>query len=362
MCDAVAIRFNPSSRSLTVCVALKKTASLASSTPRGSYGVGYKERSYRPTERGRALQSSVMEPAAKSIAAEIARTTGVRPMFLVKNGDDAQILAAKWRLPKMSYARSGCSQHVLAFQARGSATITRTLTSGKRTTNVASPGSVTFMPAEACVESKIESPVEAVHIYIEAAALGEVSESPRKGTGADGALFSVRDPWLVGYFQMLVSECEVLSHPEPLADSPFLAETGRLLLRHLRDCHFKSAASGPSELHAAHLVHPLRPVLVRRIEEYVEANLERDIPLRPLAEIAHMSVDHFVRTFSVATGKTPHQYVLERRLDRAAVLLRRDASPLAEIARACGFRNASHFSVRFNAHFGMPPSRYRWSA
>jgi AraC family transcriptional regulator len=260
----------------------------------------------------------------------------------------------------MQYARPGRPQHVLAFQARGSATITRTLTNGKRTTSVASPGSVTFMPAEARVESKIESPVESVHIYIDALALGDVSDVREASLGPGKDLVSVRDPWLIGYFQMLMSECEDLSHPEPLADSPFLAETGKLLLRHLRNCHFNAAAREPSAHHAAHMVHPLRPMLVRRIEEYIEANLQRDIPLKPLADIAHMSVDHFVRTFSAATGKTPHQYVLERRLNRAAMLLRRDATPLAEIAHACGFRNASHFSVRFNAHFGMPPSRYRW--
>ncbi|MFN0301139.1 MAG: helix-turn-helix domain-containing protein [Burkholderiales bacterium] len=50
-----------------------------------------------------------------------------------------------------------------------------------------------------------------------------------------------------------------------------------------------------------------------------------------------------------------------RFLERAALLLRRDTAPLAEIARACGFRSASHFFVRFNACFGVPPSHYRRS-
>lgn len=279
----------------------------------------------------------------------------------MKSGHDARLLAAKWQLPRMRYSRDGSAQHVLAFQARGSATVTRTLR-GARTTRVATAGTVTFTPAEATVESWIESPVESVHIYIDASAFPDVADAQRRAAGASTVLPGERDPWLIGYFQMLVSECELLSHPEPLADLLFLAETGPLLLRHLRDCDFDAGAHDHTDHGGGHFVHPLRRVLVRRIEEYVEGNLDRDIPLKPMADIAHMSIDHFVRTFCAATGKTPHQYVLERRLERAAALLRRDSTPLADIARACGFRNASHFSVRFNAHFGMPPSQYRRNA
>ena len=307
------------------------------------------------------MQPSVVQQAARSIAAEISRTTGLIPTFLVKTGYDSHLVAAKWRLPRMRFSRDGSAQHVLAFHSCGAATVTRTLR-GIRTTSVPLAGSVSFTPADAIVESWIESPVEAVHIYIDKAALPELPGPGHNSAGITKGFVNPKDPWLIGYFQMLISECESLSHPEPLADSRFLAETERLLMRHLRECHVHAAGDAPNEHAGNHLVHPLRPILLKRIEEYVEANLERDIPLKPLADIAHMSVDHLVRTFCAATGKTPHQYVLERRLERAGALLRGDATPLAEVAHACGFRNASHFSVRFNAHFGMPPSRYRRSA
>jgi AraC family transcriptional regulator len=304
------------------------------------------------------MQPGVVQQAARSIPAEISRTTGLSPTFLVKTGYDSHLVAAKWRLPRMRFTRDGSAQHVLAFHSRGAATVTRTLR-GIRTTSVPPAGSVSLTPADAIVESWIESPVEAVHIYIDKAALPELPGPSHDSAGITKGFVNAKDPWLIGYFQMLVSECESLSHPEPFADSPFLAETERLLMRHLRECHFHAAGDAPNEHAGNHLVHPLRPVLVRRIEEYVETHLESDIPLKPLADIAHMSIDHFVRTFCAATGKTPHQYVLERRLDRAAALLRRDSMPLTEVALASGFRNASHFSVRFNAHFGMPPSHYR---
>ncbi len=307
------------------------------------------------------MQSGAVQQAVRSIPAEISRTTGLSPVFLVKSGRAAGLLAAKWRLPRMRYSRDGSSQHVLAFHARGTATVIQTI-NGIRTTNVRSAGSVSFVPADAIVESWIESPVESIHIYINRAALPEVTDSRRASADATRVFVGVKDPWLTGYFQMLVSECELLTHPEPLADSEFLAETEHLLLRHLHECYFRATRSGHADQAANRLVQPLRPVLLKRIEQYVEANLERDIPLKPLADIAHMSVDHFVRTFCAATGKTPHQYVLERRLERAAELLRRDSTPLSEVARASGFRNASHFSVRFNDHFGMPPSHYRRSA
>ncbi len=307
------------------------------------------------------MQPGALQQAKRSTPDEISRTTGLCPTFLVKSGRDAGLLAAKWRLPRMHYSRHGGSQHVLALHARGTATVIRTI-NGVRTTNVPLAGSVSFVPADAIVESWIESPVEAVHIYIDMATLPEVTDSRCASADATKAFVGAKDPWLTGYFQMLVSECEMLSRPKPLADSEFLAETGHLLLRHLRQCNFHATGEEQTDHAGNHLVHPLRPILLKRIVEYVEANLERNIPLKPLADIAHMSVDHLVRTFCAATSKTPHQYVLERRLERAGALLRRDATPLAEVAHACGFRNASHFSVRFNAHFGMPPSQYRRSA
>ena len=100
---------------------------------------------------------------------------------------------------------------------------------------------------------------------------------------------------------------------------------------------------------------------MRRVEEYVTVNLARDIPLKALAGVACMSVDHFLRSFRAAAGTTPHRFVLDKRLQKAKQMLKSSDAPIAAVATECGFRNPSHFSVQFHAHFGVSPSAYRRS-
>jgi AraC family transcriptional regulator len=98
-----------------------------------------------------------------------------------------------------------------------------------------------------------------------------------------------------------------------------------------------------------------------RIEEHVRAHLADAIHLASLAEIANMSVDHFLRSFRAATGTTPYQYILGLRLAKASTMLRETVVPIATIATQCGFHGASHFSVAFSDRFGTRPSQYRRS-
>jgi len=98
---------------------------------------------------------------------------------------------------------------------------------------------------------------------------------------------------------------------------------------------------------------------MRRVEEYIQANLGAEISLASLARLSCMSVDHFLRSFRAACGLTPYQHVLEQRLRKAAAMLRTASTPIAEIAIQCGFRNPSHFSVKFHARFGVSPSQFR---
>jgi transcriptional regulator GlxA family with amidase domain len=105
----------------------------------------------------------------------------------------------------------------------------------------------------------------------------------------------------------------------------------------------------------------LVPSAVRRIREYVEANIEFKIELVDLAAIANLSRCHFAHAFKQSLGCTPHRYVMSQRLERARQLLGESALPIAEIALATGFADQSHLSRSFRASFGMSPRAYRRS-
>jgi len=98
---------------------------------------------------------------------------------------------------------------------------------------------------------------------------------------------------------------------------------------------------------------------LRRTTEYIDAHLENDLPLTELAAVAQTSLAHFVRLFRQATGQTPHQYVIMRRIERAKRLLTESEWPLIEIGHRVGFTDQSYFTAVFRKHVGTTPKGYR---
>ena len=102
---------------------------------------------------------------------------------------------------------------------------------------------------------------------------------------------------------------------------------------------------------------------LRAVVEYVEEHLNVGLTLGQLAAVAHLSAYHFARQFKVATGQSPHQYVISRRIERAQRLLQQDHDiSLAEIAACAGFSDQSHFSHHFKRLIGVTPRRFRMAA
>ena len=105
----------------------------------------------------------------------------------------------------------------------------------------------------------------------------------------------------------------------------------------------------------------LPPGAMRRVREHVEMHLSESIDLATLAAIAGLSLYHFARAFRRSAGVAPHQYLVQRRVERAQDLLARTELSLAEIALATGFSDQSHFARHFRQMFGITPGQFRWS-
>jgi AraC family transcriptional regulator len=97
----------------------------------------------------------------------------------------------------------------------------------------------------------------------------------------------------------------------------------------------------------------------RRVLEYIESNLSRELTLKELAAITNLSRHHFARMFKQAIGVAPHRYVLERRLERAKHMLRTAHSSLAEISLSTGFDSQSHFTSTFHRMVGATPGEFQ---
>jgi AraC family transcriptional regulator len=98
---------------------------------------------------------------------------------------------------------------------------------------------------------------------------------------------------------------------------------------------------------------------LRQVTEFIENNLDKDLPLTELAAVACMSPFHFARLFKSSTGVPPHRFVVRQRIARArAVLTTRELS-IAQISRMVGFRTPSHFTTVFRRVLGMTPRAFR---
>jgi AraC family transcriptional regulator len=92
---------------------------------------------------------------------------------------------------------------------------------------------------------------------------------------------------------------------------------------------------------------------------FIEANYDRDLSLAELSSAAGMSTFHFSREFKKTTGKTPHQYLIKFRIDRAKTLLSQSDMPLIEVGLRSGFSHQSHFTRLFHRLTGTTPQAFR---
>ena len=92
---------------------------------------------------------------------------------------------------------------------------------------------------------------------------------------------------------------------------------------------------------------------------YIEDNLGRDLGLGEIAGVAGLSVSHFKTLFRKSLGMPPHQYLIRRRVERAAMQLRRGRMPIGQIALENGFCHQSHLALHTRRVLGLTPQELR---
>jgi AraC family transcriptional regulator len=90
--------------------------------------------------------------------------------------------------------------------------------------------------------------------------------------------------------------------------------------------------------------------------ELIEANLDGTLSLKQMADEAGLSAFHFARLFRESTGVTPYQYVLDRRIAAAKLLLRSGNVTVAEVASSTGFSSDVNFVRAFRQRVGVTPA------
>ena len=96
-----------------------------------------------------------------------------------------------------------------------------------------------------------------------------------------------------------------------------------------------------------------------RAKDLADARYSEQLSVADLAAAARLSPAHFSRAFNRTFGESPHQYLMTRRLERAAALLQRTDWSVADVCFAVGFQSVGSFTTSFRRIFGRPPQQYR---
>ncbi len=105
----------------------------------------------------------------------------------------------------------------------------------------------------------------------------------------------------------------------------------------------------------------LAPHKLRRVIEYIHAELDSPLRMNALAEIAGLSQFRFAHNFKLQTGMSPHQFVMRARIERAKRMLRETNLPVVEIALSAGLQSSSQFNALFKRELGTTPRNFRRS-
>lgn len=161
--------------------------------------------------------------------------------------------------------------------------------------------------------------------------------------------FGTRDVQMETVAKKLLAEAQAMD----IAYGMYVdALTGELTVHLLR--HYSTAERSTRRAH-----RKLSARQIQRVTDYVNDHLHEDLCVRDLAATVFMSPSHFAHVFKMTTKLAPHRFVIQRRIERAKVLLLDSQITVAEIAQRVGFSTHAHFSVVFHRMTWRTPMQFR---
>jgi AraC family transcriptional regulator len=246
--------------------------------------------------------------------------------------------------------------HGIGYRICGARTI-RTDKPASGRGRIGEPGMTAIVPAEEESQWEHEGPHEMVHFYISSSFLealaGEIY-------GVDGSLVELPeagfhdDPTIERYAMVFRDR---LLDPDPMIELELNA-AAQLLGAHLLRKYSNLAGRSMSPANQKGAA-PLSAMQIRRVRDYVQANLARDMGLAELAEQAQLSPHYFSMRFKRTLGVSPHRYVLRERIQEAQRRLAARHASISEVALSLGFSDQSHFSQTFRKLTGTTPKRFK---
>jgi len=227
---------------------------------------------------------------------------------------------------------------------------------GLRQVTKVEPGTIWLCPAGVHEEDiKVSDWHEVLHLYLPVSRFSQLSEiCPGAPVRPQSVRYlgGIHDGLIRQIGQSLVDEIrEPSAAGHVLADSLAISLVARLAQKYSSDW---SRGTNPAAVKAR-----LDERRVRRVIDFMTANIDQDISIDDLASVACLSPFHFIRMFQKAVGETPSRYLNGLRLERAKTLLILGNAPLIDVALSCCFSSQSNFTRAFRRATGLTPYEYR---
>jgi AraC family transcriptional regulator len=215
---------------------------------------------------------------------------------------------------------------------------------------VKQPGSLSLVPAGQCPLLRAETEFDLVVCALDSALVSSLdSELENRPDGELRLQANFKDPAAQQLMTLLIADANE-GHTTERLYTEYLTQA--LVVRML----FLGRSTKPQTDNRGTSALPKH--VLRRIIERMQC-FSCDPSLQALANESGYSRVHFVRMFKAATGYSPHNYLLNLKLERARDLLRNPSKSLIDIALDCGFSSHSHMSRLFHKIVGVTPSAYR---
>ena len=230
----------------------------------------------------------------------------------------------------------------------------RRRSAGAETLHDISPGQLTLLPAGQSNGWSVDGPVDFAHLVLRPELLARIAQEEfgREAMELPDTV-GLDSPEISGLFRRLLPAVEGRGAAGRLYPDCLLVVLATTLMA---EHAVRAGTAAPAFRKGG-----LAGWRLRRVVDYMAANLSHDIDLAELTALTGLSRAQFFRAFKQTTGSSPHRYLAAMRLDRAKALLESSELPVAEIAAAVGLSDAARFATHFRARFAVTPALFRLS-
>ena len=273
-----------------------------------------------------------------------------KPYLFLQKAEWTGLTVHRARVLPGSIVEHANPYHEINLSISGNLMTEKISAGGKRIRTKCAPGNLCITPANQLIGAFWEKPLDNLGFFLEPEFLTKTAVENRFSSNFEfHEVSEEKDPLIQHIGHALLAESNAVSNAGRLyADSLIQTLTLHLLKNYSNAGFVQENINGG-----------LSGYKLRRVQEFINANLEEDLSLSEIAEVAGLSQFHFARAFRKSTNLTPQQYLMQQRIERAKELLAKDDLPIVEISLRTGFKNQSHFTTLFRKFTKFTPKLWR---